>query len=507
MRFLPLALLACAAGAATAAAQVVQAPFVTRPHHLDSGHLDNPAARERVVFRGVVRAPGAVWLQLHFGPTHLPARSWLRLVSLRDGAVQLFHADSLRDYRNRSAYFNGDAVAVELVAAPRTRGARVVVVSADEGLPGGAPGPASQCGPTDDRKPSADPRLGRQFPTGCTAWLIDECIVLTAGHCTANPRQQVHFNVPLSSSSGRIVLPPPKDQFPYDPASVRRLAAGVGRDWAVAALVRNSTTGLHAGQHQRTRGFVLGKVPSTVAGQRIRITGYGVYPARGARNARSQTQQTHVGPLNLIRSTYLRYATDTSGGNSGSPIVHENTGHAIGIHTHAGCTTSGTGGLGNHGTRIDRADLQAAIAAVRRGKTCGEYTTFGRGCRGSAGQPTLSATGRPDVGGRVTLRVDNLRPGQPGTLFFGVSDTSWLGGRKLPEKLDWIGMTGCTQYASTEGAVALATGTGRVVFAFDVPKSPVLVGGVVFQQYAAADPGANRAGVVSSNAGRMRIGN
>lgn len=48
----------------------------------------------------------------------------------------------------------------------------------------------------------------------------------------------------------------------------------------------------------------------------------------------------------------------TQGGNSGSPVIHEETGHAIGIHTHGGC--SATGGS-NTGTRIDVPALAAEI--------------------------------------------------------------------------------------------------------------------------------------------------
>ena len=47
------------------------------------------------------------------------------------------------------------------------------------------------------------------------------------------------------------------------------------------------------------------------------------------------------------------------GGNSGSPVVHEETGEAIGVHTHGGC--SETGGS-NSGTRIDRPDFANHVA-------------------------------------------------------------------------------------------------------------------------------------------------
>ena len=46
------------------------------------------------------------------------------------------------------------------------------------------------------------------------------------------------------------------------------------------------------------------------------------------------------------------------GGNSGSPAINDNTGDAIGIHTHGGCTA--TGGA-NAATRIDHPALQPLI--------------------------------------------------------------------------------------------------------------------------------------------------
>lgn len=44
----------------------------------------------------------------------------------------------------------------------------------------------------------------------------------------------------------------------------------------------------------------------------------------------------------------MRYQTDTEGGNSGSPVIDEATGNAVGVHTHGGCSTSGGGN--NSGT-------------------------------------------------------------------------------------------------------------------------------------------------------------
>ncbi len=352
---------ACLA-AATLPAQTADAVFDTRVHDLSSGYLANHGPRAATLFRGVVRYDRGAWLRLHLDGTNLPPGSELRLVATTDGAVQRFDARSLADYRHRSAYFNGNEVVIELIADGNTRANRLHVPRVDVGVGTSRLGPttaASLCG-ADDRVLSSDPRQGRQYPTGCTSWLISESVVLTAGHCTSNPNQQIHFNVPLSSSSGSLRFPAPEDQYPYDSSSVQRLDAGVGADWAVANTVRNSNTGLYAGEAQGS-WYALGSVPGSTSGQVIRITGYGT-TSSPVPPEWNQVQKTHADALTQIASTYLRYITDTTGGNSGSPVVQEGTGNAIGIHTHAGCTSGG-----NHGTRIDRSDLQAAIQAALGG--------------------------------------------------------------------------------------------------------------------------------------------
>jgi S1-C subfamily serine protease len=55
----------------------------------------------------------------------------------------------------------------------------------------------------------------------------------------------------------------------------------------------------------------------------------------------------------------VRYQVDTTGGNSGSPVFNEDTGEAIGIHTHGGCDYSG--GY-NSGTAVHNSGLANALA-------------------------------------------------------------------------------------------------------------------------------------------------
>lgn len=492
--------LALASLVSTAFAQPATVPHSVQPYSLDSGYLSNPAATAQVVFIGTVTVPGEDWLQLRFRDTNLSVGSRLRLTSVKDHAVQWFDAGSLRDYANASAYFNGNQVVVELLAAPASTGNRVNVVEvmAGSAFPVGV---KTICGPTDDRTPSNDRRQGRQWPTGCTSWLVNATTVLTAGHCTGSSAQQIHFQVPFSTSSGGLVLPPPRHQYSYDMSTLRRLSGGTGADWAVAATVRNSNTGLYAGQAQGD-WYDIGAVPTTTSGQIIRITGYGT-TGSGVPRSWTQVQKTHTGALVTISPTLLRYTADTSGGNSGSPVVHENTGLAVGIHTHGGCSA---GGGSNLGTRIDRSDLLAAIQATRYIKSAGLIVPFGSGCAGSAGTPTLGSEGFPDLGKTILVNASSLPANQAGVLFFGSNNENW-NGATLPLDLTAYGMAGCSLHVSLDvGLPMTADAQGFASTPFAVPSVSSLIGLAMFGQYATLDPGANTLGVVWSNGIIVLIG-
>ena len=62
---------------------------------------------------------------------------------------------------------------------------------------------------------------------------------------------------------------------------------------------------------------------------------------------------------------------------SGSPVIHEETGHAVAIHTHGGCSSGG-----NHGTRIDQSDFAAHINFLTKTCTQDSDCSDGRGCNG-----------------------------------------------------------------------------------------------------------------------------
>src|SRR5690606_39360363 len=92
--------------------------------------------------------------------------------------------------------------------------------------------------------------------------------------------------------------------------------------------------------------------------QPIRITGFGT-TGTGVPREWNQAQKTHVGPYFAKTGTQLQYQTDTTGGNSGSPVIDDSTGMAIGIHTPGGHSpTSGT-----RRTRRGNGALHGALAA------------------------------------------------------------------------------------------------------------------------------------------------
>lgn len=480
------------------AAQVADNPFDVLAVRHDSGVLANFAVTHQVVWRQRIHVSGAQWLRLRFAEDSVLERDgFLTLTSGKDQNVQFFEAWSLRDYGGYSAGFNGDTVDVELWAAPSTLRSRVVIVGVDAGRPASV-GVLSQCGPADDRLPSTDPRQARQWPTGCTTWLISKFAGLTAGHCTATAAQQMHFNVPPSSSSGSIVLPAPQDQYAYDTASLQRLNGGVGRDWAAFATVRNSNTGLYAGEKQGS-WYELG---TPVSSTTIRITGYGTDSDQ--RN-RSQTQQTHTGPLATWNTgaTSLCYVVDTTGGNSGSPVVDERTGKAIGIHTHGGCSTNGSGC--NSGTAINRTDLQAAIAAVLRSRVAGAFEVVGMGCRGSNGTPTLAGSGTPDIGRSVQLTGSMLVPNAVSVLTFGVSKTQW-NSIPLPISLASAGASGCSIYSSIDASEGLVSTNGLWSRTITLPNDKTWIGAMAYFQWFTFDSAANTLGITTSNALGIEVG-
>lgn len=328
---------------------------------IDSGWVTGTGATRGAVHRLRVTQPGAAWLRLTFdgvvlGQPPPGARpTLLRLSGVRDGAVQHHDAATLRQWARTSAYFNGDAVIVELIADPGAGPSRVVVAGAWADSSGGAS--ATICG-RDDREPSGDPRVGRVMPALCSAWLVGPQCLLSAGHCAPGAGTIIEFNVPPSDAQGNEQHPAPQDQYAVDPDSVQLQSAFLGNDWAYFGCFANGETGLAPGTAQGDWHELAPALPSP-AGQPLRVTGFGLDDAPPEAN---RTQQRATGPYRSGAGTLLQYQVDTAAGNSGSPVLEERSGLALGIHTHGGCDAMGGA---NYGTSVEHPGLQAALARPR----------------------------------------------------------------------------------------------------------------------------------------------
>ena len=369
------------------------------PVAASSGEQRGGAEGERIAWNTLVQSPGAAWIRLEFGKGTELARAlgsagpdaFIRITSLMDGDEQRLDADSLVQWSNASAHFNGDAVMVELVTGHSTEPSRVDLANVQAGFV--PPVEKSQCGSVDDRVAVQDNRVARIVPVGCTGWIINNDAnhqFLTAGHCPAGGSMTtLHFNVPLSTSTGAIVAPAVADQYPIDSTSYQSANGGVGADWCYFGAFPNSNTGLTAWQAYRT-AFDVVLPPTSTTGNQIRITGFGTDTGTA-----SQTNQTHVGSLVSITASSLSYNADTTGGNSGSPVIWENQGVAVGIHTHGGCTTSGGS---NSGTSWN-------LAAPRNALT----TPLGA-CRAMTFTPVASLPTRFAAAGGDTMDVTLASP-------------------------------------------------------------------------------------------------
>jgi len=336
-------------------AQRAPIPHEYLPYNLDSGVLSNlTESSEVVVFDQIIEAGGADWMRIGFSNTVLHGESYLRLTSLYDGAVQNLSTNSLAQWQEKSAYFNGSQVQVELVAAPGTWKNQVGV---DHLIVNGvlAPPTESQCGNSDDREPSSFPERGRLMTIGCTASIITEgSCFLTAGHCISNGGSGVmQFNVPESLPNGSVQNPGPEDQYPQDDL-LSDQSGQIGNDYATFTVSPSSETGLLPYDAYGVSLEIADSIPPLNSD--ITIVGYGV--DGGSRN---QTQQVHNGPLVEADFTdALEYQVDTEGGNSGSAVTETATGKVIAVHTHAGCNLGS--GDGNQGTSILKPELQDGIA-------------------------------------------------------------------------------------------------------------------------------------------------
>ena len=133
------------------------------------------------------------------------------------------------------------------------------------------------------------------------------------------------------------------------------------------------------------------------------------------------------------------------------------------------------------------------------------FQSFGAGCAGSAGVPTLRALGLPWLGDRFSLRVERLPPGSSVLVWLSGSRSLW-GALPLPLDLTGAGMPGCALRVSPHVTLPLFNFTGTADVSVPVPDDVVLLGHPVYSQALVADRAANSLGATTSNAGEARFG-
>ncbi|WP_419642395.1 trypsin-like serine peptidase [Thiolapillus sp.] len=370
-----------------AMAQFAPPPQHIEPYNLTLGQPGKNRSvqkeSDQVTLSEVVRVEGAPWLRLKFRAYNLGQHSYIVMTSLEDGGQQRLDAKSLAQWNSASAFFNGDAVLLELHVAEGESGIFATLESLNVGERGVAAaaedsgGSETQCGPVDNRVASTDNRAGRII-NGCTAWLVSNGAVLTAGHCVdwdpdgGGPLLpdgvldlwgSFSVNVPASDPDGTINQSAPEDQFPIDTSNVvwnyDGEGQGLGKDWAVFGIFPNAN-----GERAHLReGFYRMTRQNPAANDSMRITGYGV--DTGVDN---KTLQTSAGPYvgeytgGAATNIYHRYQVDTRGANSGSPIIWRTPSpdFTVGIHTNGGCGDP-VAGTSNAGTSFEVDALEIAI--------------------------------------------------------------------------------------------------------------------------------------------------
>ncbi len=118
--------------------------------------------------------------------------------------------------------------------------------------------------------------------------------------------------------------------------------------------------------------------------------------------------------------------------------------------------------------------------------------------------PNLSHAGLPQLNSSYSVELSDALGSSAAILATGFSDTSYSGGA-LPSPLP--NAPGCDLLASPDDVRISVTNASGVSFSlFTVPNDPALSGMELFHQWLVLDPTVNTLGIVTSDAGKARVG-
>ena len=185
----------------------------------------------------------------------------------------------------------------------------------------------------DERVPSFDSKIGRMQRSSkgsnyCTATLISDSCVISAGHCSIVARS-VHFNIPfVEGIKGKAAK---EDIYQLSGKGTKYVNKGPGRDWGVFKVKRNKITKLLPGEKY---GYYQPIFSLPTPGQKIKITSYGHSETKYSTYQQSSEGTVHQTTVDGENKHYMEHTVDTSSSSSGAVLFDMNQ-RLVGIHTHS----------------------------------------------------------------------------------------------------------------------------------------------------------------------------
>jgi glutamyl endopeptidase len=200
-------------------------------------------------------------------------------------------------------------------------------------------------------------------PLICTGWLIDANSILTSGHCSYNPGNDIIEAATFAP--GRNALVDPYGTCPvYEVMSPAgwRVEGRAAHDWSVMQLGTNdgvTITPCNVGETTGWLGIFYKNGTKALAGLKATVRGYPGDKAFG-------TMWTMKGTIAGSTKSMAYYPMDTFGGQSGSPVFQLNRAACGGpcgaaIHSY-GQGLPGLGSNNNAGPRITEARFDTITA-------------------------------------------------------------------------------------------------------------------------------------------------